>query len=103
MDLAFIRLSVPIETGDIPEDQAKAAGYIAAVNGLNVILAFFFVRLYEEIKIGPFVLSAAILAGLFVFALKNPTLRDAGEKAGSDEAEEESTLALLERSDEGGV
>ena len=85
------------------EDQAKAAGYIAAVNGLNVILAFFFVRLYEEIKIGPFVLSATILAGLFVFALRNPILREAGEKADSDEAEEESTLALLERSDEGGV
>ncbi|HRD47217.1 MAG TPA: MFS transporter, partial [Caulobacter sp.] len=85
------------------EDQAKAAGYIAAVNGLNVILAFFFVRLYEEIKVGPFVLSATILAGLFVYALRNPVLREAGEKTADGDGEEEATLAMLERSDEGGV
>ena len=41
-----------------------------------------------------------ILAGLLAFALKNTILRAAGE---TGDADEESTLALLERSDEGGV
>lgn len=85
------------------QDQARAAGYIAAVNGLNVILAAFFVHLYEMVAIGPFVLSAVILAGLFVFALRNPVLREAGDKTQDGDGEEESTLALLERSDEGGL
>lgn len=85
-------------------EQAQAAAAIAAVNGLNVIIAPLFVALYESVAIAPFLLNAVILAGLLVFALKNRILRDAGEKAGdADDAEDEATLALLERSDEGGV
>ncbi len=84
-------------------EQAQAAAAIAAVNGLNVIIAPLFVAMYEAVAVAPFILNALILAGMLVFALKNPILREAGEKAGADEADEESTLALLERSDEGGV
>ncbi len=84
------------------QDQAKAAGYIAAVNGLNVIIAPLFVGLYQAVAWAPFLLNAAILAGLLVFAFRNRVLREAGERGGDDD-DDEATLALLERSDEGGV
>lgn len=84
-------------------EQAQAAAAIAAVNGLNVIIAPLFVWLYESVSWAPFLLNAVILAGLFVFALKNRILREAGEKTQDGDGEEEATLALLERSDEGGV
>ena len=45
--------------------------------------------------------AAAILAGLLVFAFRNKVLREAGERGEDDD--DEATLALLERSDEGGV
>ncbi len=82
------------------EDQAKAAGYIAAVNGLNVIIAPLFVGLYQAVAWAPFLLNAVILAGLLVYAFRNRILREAGERGDDDD---DSTLALLERSDEGGV
>ncbi len=84
------------------QDQAKAAGYIAAVNGLNVIIAPLFVGLYQAVAWAPFLLNATILAGLLVFAFRNRILREAGERGGDDD-DDEATLALLERSDEGGV
>lgn len=83
-------------------EQAQAAAAIAAVNGLNVIIAPLFVALYEAAPMAPFLLNAAILAGLLVFAFRNRILREAGERGGDDD-DDEATLALLERSDEGGV
>jgi MFS family permease len=82
-------------------EQAQAAAAIAAVNGLNVIIAPLFVALYETVPVAPFLLNAVILAGLLAYALKNQILREAGERAGDDD--DDATLALLERSDEGGV
>jgi hypothetical protein len=84
------------------DDQARTAGYIAAVNGLNVIIAPLFVGLYEAFAWAPFLLNAVILAGLLVFAFRNKVLREVGERGGDDD-DDEATLALLERSDEGGV
>lgn len=84
-------------------EQAKAAGAIAMVNGLNVILAPGFVWLYEAVKPAPFILNAVILAGLLAYALKNRVLGAAGSKASPDESDDEATIALLERSDEGGL
>ena len=81
-------------------EQAAAAGAIAAVNGLNVILAPLFLLLYERVRPGPFVVSAVILAGLTVYAYANPALRTVSDTAASDD---ETTEALLERSDEGAV
>ena len=81
-------------------EQAAAAGAIAAVNGLNVILAPLFLLLYERVRPGPFVVSAVILAGLTVYAYANPALRTVSDAAASDD---ETTEALLERSDEGAV
>jgi len=81
------------------KDQAGAAGAIAAINGLNVVVAPLFVLLYEKIGWGPFVLNALILAALLAYALRQAVLRSI-DKGG---AREEATIAGLERSDEGGV
>ena len=81
-------------------EQAAAAGAIAAVNGLNVILAPLFLLLYERVRPGPFVVSAVILAGLTVYAYANPALRTVSDQAAS---EDEATESLLEKSDEGAV
>jgi MFS family permease len=80
-------------------EQAAAAGAIGALNGLNVIVAPLFVWLYEAVHPAPFLLNTAILAGLFIYALKNRVLTNAGERAASDE---DATTSMLERSDEGG-
>ncbi len=81
-------------------EQAQAAGAIAMVNGLNVILAPLFVMLYEAFNPAPFLVNTTILVGMFAYAMTNGVLRKAGE-AGN--AEEEATVAALERIDEGGV
>jgi MFS family permease len=80
------------------EDQAGAAGAIAAVNGVNIILAPFAVSFYKISAEGPFVLCAAVLAGLFAYAYLNPVLRNVGANVGRSELAIETTL---ERSDEG--
>ena len=82
-------------------DQARAAGAIAAVNGVNVVLAPVFVLLYE--KIGhpvPFVVTLVILLGLLAYAFLNTILRGAGEDAAT---EDDATVSILEKSEEGGV
>jgi len=81
-------------------EQAGAAGAIAAVNGLNVILAPLFLLLYEQIHAAPFLLSAAVLAALALYTLANAALRNASEGATS---EDEATDSMLEKSDEGAV
>jgi MFS family permease len=79
------------------KDQAGAAGAIAAINGLNVVFGPLFVLLYRHIGWGPFALNTVILLGLLVYALRQEMLR----KANEGDAQEEATLASLERSDEG--
>jgi len=81
-----------------PSEQASAAGAIAAVNGVNIIFAPFFVGLYGRIHIAPFLITLAILFGLMVFAFVHPNLRRAGENPTS---EADATVSILERSEEG--
>jgi len=81
-----------------PGEQASAAGAIAAVNGVNIIFAPFFVALYGRIHIAPFLVVLAVLFGLAIFAFVHPTLRRAGEKPTS---EDDATVSILERSEEG--
>jgi MFS family permease len=81
------------------KDQAGAAGAIAAINGLNVVVAPLFVLLYEKIGWAPFALNTAILLGLLVYALRQVMLRSVNQ----GDADEEAAIAGLERSDEGGV
>lgn len=81
------------------KDQAGAAGAIAAINGLNVVVAPLFVLLYEQIGWAPFVLNTMILLGLLGYALRQVMLRSVNQ----GDADEEAAIAGLERSDEGGV
>jgi MFS family permease len=80
------------------EEQARVAGAIAAVNGVNVILAPLFVWLYQHMGPAPFVLNSVMMVAMLVYAFRNVTLRNADPKPTSREA---ATLATLERTDEG--
>ena len=79
-------------------EQARAAGAIAAVNGVNTVVAPLFVLLYSAFHPGPFLVDAAILGGLAVYACFDRVLAAAGESAAPDEA---ATLSSLERDREG--
>jgi MFS family permease len=75
--------SLSVEMGE----QAQVAGAIGAVNGLNVIIAPLFVLLYEQIHAAPFLVNAVILSAMLLFAYRNRTLRNAGERAFTEEEE----------------
>jgi MFS family permease len=79
-------------------EQARAAGAIAAVNGVNVVVAPLFVLLYGVWHPAPFLVNSVTLAGLIVYALMNGILSNAGEAATT---EDEATQASLERNQEG--
>ena len=79
-------------------EQARAAGAIAAVNGVNVVVAPLFVLLYGAWRPAPFLLNMLILAGLLVFALLNGVLTRAGD---NPTTEDETARSSLERSQEG--
>jgi len=80
-------------------EQARVAGAISSIFGLNVIFAPLFVWLYQAAHAGPFLLNMLILIGMFWLAFSNPVLRRAGERTTTDE---EANASLLERRDEGG-
>jgi hypothetical protein len=82
------------------DEQARAAGAIAAVNGVNVILAPGFVLLYERFGPAPFLINATLMAGLLIYAFRSTALKNADPKPATREA---ATLATIERSDEGGT
>jgi MFS family permease len=79
-------------------EQAGAAGAIAAVNGVNVVVAPLFVLLYGRWGPAPFLLNMVLLAGLLAFAWFSPRLARAGDEATTDE---EASDASLERDREG--
>ena len=81
-------------------EQARAAGAIAAVNGVNVVLAPAFVLLYERIAPAPFLLNTALMLAMLVFAFRNPQLRNADP---SPATKADQAMASLEKQDEGGV
>jgi hypothetical protein len=79
-------------------EQASAAGAIAAVNGVNIIFAPFFVGLYGRNHVAPFLITLAVLFGLMVFAFWHPAMRRAAVQPTS---EDDATVSILERSEEG--
>jgi len=81
------------------DEQARVAGAIAAVNGVNVILAPLFVLLYQHYGPLPFLINTALMAGLLVYAFRNVALKNADPEPMPREA---ATQATLEKSDEGG-
>ncbi|MFM8819967.1 MAG: MFS transporter [Phenylobacterium sp.] len=62
------------------EEQARAAGAIAAVNGINVVLAPAFVFLYERVQPAPFLLNAGLMVAMLIYAYGNPQLRSANPR-----------------------
>ncbi|MBQ1543019.1 MFS transporter [Caulobacter sp. CCUG 60055] len=80
------------------EEQARVAGAIAAVNGVNVVLGPAYVKLYEMVHAAPFLLNAAILAAMLAYAFLSQPLRSAGENPATDA---DAALATLERTEEG--
>jgi MFS family permease len=82
------------------DEQARAAGAIAAVNGVNVVLAPAFVWLYQHFGPAPFILNATLMLTLLVYAFRNPQLKNADPKPATREV---TTLATLEKTDEGGT
>ncbi|MEO8114811.1 MAG: MFS transporter [Phenylobacterium sp.] len=80
-------------------EQARVAGAIAAVNGVNVIFAPAFVWLYEKVHPAPFYLNMVLMLGMLVFAFRNPRLRNADPRPAT---RADATMATLEKSDEGG-
>jgi MFS family permease len=81
-------------------EQARVAGAIAAVNGVNVVLAPFFVWLYQHNNPAPFLLNMVLMLGMLLYAFRNPQLRNADPQPASREA---AALATIEKSDEGGA
>jgi hypothetical protein len=81
------------------KDQARVAGAIAAVNGINAVLAPVFMRLYHLNHAAPFLLNMALMLGLLAYAFQNMQLRKADVQMAGAGA---STIAALERSDEAG-
>jgi MFS family permease len=82
------------------KDQARVAGAIAAVNGINAVFAPAFMALYRHAHAAPFVLNMALMLGLLIYAFVNRGLRNADPAPAT---REDATLATLERSDEGGA
>jgi MFS family permease len=82
------------------KDQARVAGAIAAVNGINAVFAPAFMALYRANHAAPFFLNMALMLGLLVYAFVSKPLRNADPTAVT---REETTMATIERSDEGGV
>jgi MFS family permease len=82
------------------KDQARVAGAIAAVNGINAVFAPAFMVLYKANHAAPFFLNMALMLGLFAYTLVSPALRNADPAAVS---REETAMATIERSDEGGA
>ena len=81
-------------------EQARVAGAIAAVNGVNVVLAPFFVWLHEQVPSAPFVLCALLMLAMLTYAFRNPQLRNADPLPAT---RADAAMATLEKSDEGGV
>ena len=80
-------------------EQARVAGAIAAVNGVNVVLAPFFVWLYQHIAWAPFALNATMMAAMLIYAFRNPQLRNADPQPAT---RADAAMATLERRDESG-
>jgi MFS family permease len=80
-------------------DQARVAGAIAAVNGINAIFAPAFMALYRAHHAAPFLLNMTLMLGLLAYAFLSGPLRNADPAPAT---REDVAVATLERSDEAG-
>jgi MFS family permease len=82
------------------KDQARVAGAIAAVNGINAVFAPAFMAIYRANHSAPFVLNMVLMLGMLVYAFTNRALRNADPAPAS---RADATMSTIERSDEGGA
>ena len=82
------------------DEQARAAGAIAAVNGSSFIFApVLSVWMYEHVAPSPFLMNVGILAWLVFYCYSNNTLKNAGDLPATSR---EVAASTLERTDESG-
>jgi MFS family permease len=81
-------------------DQARVAGAIAAVNGINAVFAPAFMALYRAHHAAPFLLNMALMLGMLGYAFLSGPLRNADPAPAT---RGDVAAATLERSDEGGT
>ncbi|MBS0332264.1 MAG: MFS transporter [Proteobacteria bacterium] len=81
------------------KDQARVAGAIAAVNGINAVFAPAFMALYRANHSAPFFLNMGLMLCLLAYAYLSAPLRNADPAAVT---REEATMATIERADESG-
>ncbi|MET4324177.1 MFS transporter [Bradyrhizobium sp. RT5a] len=74
------------------KEQARVAGAIGAISGVNVLFAPFAVSLYELFPPGPFLLESVVLAGLLAYACVSPTLRNVGGRVSAEGINDEPAL-----------
>lgn len=82
------------------KDQARVAGAIAAVNGINAVFAPAFMALYRAHPSAPFLLNMALMLAMLAYAFLSGPLRNA-DPAPATRAD--TAIATLEKSDEGGT
>jgi MFS family permease len=81
-------------------EQARVAGAIAAVNGINAVFAPAFMALYRAYHPAPFLLNMTLMLAMLAFAFLSGPLRNA-DPAPATRAD--TAIATLEKSDEGGT
>lgn len=72
-------------------EQARVAGAVGAIGGVNVLFAPFAVRLYEASASAPFFAESAVLAGLLAYACLSPTLSNVAIRAAKENNQDSST------------
>jgi MFS family permease len=71
-----------------PSEQARVAGAITAVNGASSLLApVTGILLYHWLHPSPYLITAAVLGGLVVFAVRHPTLKKVRARPSIEEDE----------------
>ncbi len=81
-------------------EQARVAGAIAAVNGINAVFAPAFMALYRTHQSAPFLLNMALMLAMLAYAFLSGPLRNADAEPAT---RADTAIATLEKSDEGGT
>ena len=81
-------------------EQARVAGAIAAVNGINAVFAPAFMALYRAFHAAPFLLNMALMLGMLAYAFLSGPLRNADPEPAT---RADTAIATLEKSDESGT
>jgi len=82
--LALQGLSVGVSLSVPMWQQARAAGALGVIAGMDVLFAPFAVSLYRHFAPGPFLLEAVVLAILVTYACLNPMLRNVGNRVNTE-------------------